>query len=261
MQIDVDAARELVEETMGRGTDRWLHAQGAADAARRVLPSIHPDDHDLLIAAAWLHDVGFGHPNPPTGLHSLDGAYLLRDKGWPERLVALVAHHSEARYGAAAMDLLDELNQFEREQGPVADALVYADMSSSTDGQPVTVNLRLSDLRYRHSEDELPMRIAMSSREPHLMLATARTEIRMINSGATSSLILPVSPDYSAHGGHLQTLLSRHPDREVIDIEAALHTSASLAFRSHELSSEEQLEQADALLQATDESESADTTA
>lgn len=260
MQIDVDAARELVEATVGQGTDRWLHAQGAADAARRVLPSIDPADHDLLIAAAWLHDVGFGHPNPPTGLHSLDGAYLLRDQGWPERLVALVAHHSEARYTAAAMDLLAELNTFDRERGPVADGLVYADMSSSTDGQPVTVNLRLTDLRYRHSEDDMPMRVALSAREPHLVLATARTEVRMINSGATSSLMLPVAPDYTAHGGHLQALLARHPDRDVLDVEAALHTSASLAFRSHELSSEEQLEQADALLEATTEDESADAT-
>ncbi len=253
MNIDVDAARELVEATSGQGTERWLHAQGAADAARRVLPCIDPADQDLLVAAAWLHDIGFDHPNPPTGLHSLDGAYLLRDAGWPERLVSLVAHHSEARFLAAGMGLLDTLNEFEREISPVSDALVYADMSSAVDGQPVTVHLRLSDLRYRHSDDELPMRIALSSREPHLILSTARTEIRMINCGATSSLILPVAADYTAHGGHLQELLRRHPDRDILDIEAALHTSASLAFRSHELDADEQLEQADALLEATNE--------
>lgn len=255
MQIDVDAARELVEGTAGRGTDRWLHAQGAADAARRVLPAIDPADHDLLMAAAWLHDIGFDHPQPPTGFHSLDGASLLRDAGWPDRLVALVAHHSEARYTAAGLGLLDVLGEFDRETGPVADALVYADMSSASDGQPVTVHLRLSDLRYRHSEDPLPLRIARSSSEPYLILATARTEVRMINNGATSSLILPVAPDYAAHGGHLLTLLARHPDRDVLDVEAALHTAASLAFRSHELDSDEQLEQADALLQATREPE------
>lgn len=253
MQIDVDAARELVEATSGRGTERWLHAQGAADAARRVLPCVDPADQDLLVAAAWLHDIGFDHPTPPTGLHALDGAYLLRDAGWPERLVALVAHHSEARFVAAGMGLLDTLNEFEREISPVSDALVYADMSSAVDGQPVTVHLRLSDLRYRHSDDELPMRIALSSREPHLILATARTEVRMINCGATSSLILPVAADYTAHGGHLQELLRRHPDRDVMDVEAALHTSASLAFRSHDLDPDEQLEQADALLEATSE--------
>lgn len=253
MQIDVDAARELIEATVGQGTDRWLHAQGAADAARRVLPCIDPADQDLLLAAAWLHEVGHGHPQPPTGFHPLDGAYLLRDAGWPERLVALVAHHSEARYTAAALDLLDALNEFDRERGPVADALVYADMSTAEDGQPVTVHLRLSELRYGHSEDPLPMRIALSSREPHLILATARTEVRMISCGATSSLMLPVAADYEAHGGHLQTLLARHPGRDILDVEAALHTSASLAFRSHELDAEEQLEQADSLLEATRE--------
>jgi hypothetical protein len=38
-----------------------------------------------------------------------------------------------------------------------------------------------------------------------------------------------------------------------MDVEAALHTSASLAFRSHDLDPDEQLEQADALLEATSE--------
>ena len=253
MKIDVDAARELVEAVGGRGTERWLHAQGSAEAARRVTACVDPADHDLLVASAWLHDIGFDVPDKPTGFHPLDGAYFLRDAGWPERLVALVAHHSEARFGAAGMGLLDTLMEFEREQGPVADALVYADMSSSTDGQPVTVNLRLADLRHRHADEPLPMRVAQSSREPHLVLATARTEVRMINSGATSSLILPVAADYHAQTGQLEVLQSRHPHRDALDVEAALHTSASLAFRSHALDVEEQLEQADALLTSTDE--------
>lgn len=253
MQVDVDAARELVEETVGRGTDRWLHSQGAADAARRVLPCLDPADQDLLVAAAWLHDIGFDHPNPPTGFHPLDGAQLLLEAGWPARLVALVAHHSEARFTAAALGLLDLLSEYDRETGPVADALVYADMSSATDGQPVTVYLRLSDLRYRHSDDPPHLRAARASREPFLIMATARTEIRMINFGATSSLILPVAADYQARDGHIETLQARHPDRDPLDVEAALHTSASLAFRSHALDAHEQLEHAEALLQATDE--------
>jgi hypothetical protein len=253
MQIDVDAARELVTATAGRGTERWLHSQGAADAARRVLPSLDAADQDLLIAAAWLHDIGFDHPRPPTGFHPLDGAQLVLDAGFPSRLAALVAHHSEARFTAAALGLLDLLNEFDRETGPVADALVYADMSSAADGQPVTVYLRLSELRQRNAESAPQLRAALASREPYLIMATARTEIRMINSGATSALILPVAADYQARDGHIDELQGRHPARDSLDVEAALHTSASLAFRSHALDTHEQLEHADALLEATDE--------
>ena len=254
MQIDVNAAREFAEATLGRGTERLAHAHGAAEAARRAAhTSLDPAHHDLVIAAAWLHDVGFGHENPPTEFHPLDGALMLREAGWDERLVALVAHHSEARFTAAALGLLDELNEFPRETGSVADALVYADMSSATDGQPVTANLRLTDLRYRHSDEHPFLKVAYASREPYLMLATARAEIRMINNGATSSLIVPVSPQWQANMAHVQELMQRYPDRDAIDLEAALHTSASLAFRSHEVSAAEQLLHADALLQATSE--------
>ena len=37
-----------------------------------------------LIAAAWLHDIGYGSLLRDTGFHPIDGAQYLRRKGWPK---------------------------------------------------------------------------------------------------------------------------------------------------------------------------------
>lgn len=99
-----------------------MTVQAAAEAAWTVAPQ----DRDLPVAAAWLHDNGYAHPEPPTRFHPVDGALLLIDKGWPRRLVSLVAHHSEARFTAPAQGAAQAaLASFDREPGPVTDA-VYA---------------------------------------------------------------------------------------------------------------------------------------
>src|SRR5215218_7359540 len=39
-------------------TDRWRHVVGVAKAARAAGATVAPEDVDLLVAAAWLHDIG-----------------------------------------------------------------------------------------------------------------------------------------------------------------------------------------------------------
>jgi HD superfamily phosphodiesterase len=39
--------------------NRWLHVRQVAEQARCVAAAIPPGDRDLLIAAAYLHDVGW----------------------------------------------------------------------------------------------------------------------------------------------------------------------------------------------------------
>lgn len=69
------------------------------------------------------------------------------------RIAALVAHHSEGRFTAAARGLLAELERFPREEGAVADGLVHADMSAAPHGGRVTVHDRLADVWHRHAMD------------------------------------------------------------------------------------------------------------
>ena len=94
----------------------------AAAKAGRVLD---PDERRLLVSSAWVHDIGYYHPDPPTGFHPLDGAQLVLDAGWSERMAAMVAHHSEARFMAGARGLVGALERWPREAGPVADGLVW----------------------------------------------------------------------------------------------------------------------------------------
>jgi hypothetical protein len=69
-------------------------------------------DADVLIAAAWLHDIGYtpAIATGGTGFHPLDGARYLRDSRQASPLICrLVAHHSCALDGAAELGLADGL--------------------------------------------------------------------------------------------------------------------------------------------------------
>lgn len=50
----------------------------------------------MLIAAAWLHDIGKAAPLREHGFHSIDGARYLCERGWPAAVYEPVAHHSGA---------------------------------------------------------------------------------------------------------------------------------------------------------------------
>jgi HD domain len=76
--------------------DRWSHIQAVAEQGRRVSAALAPEDRPYLIAAAWLHDVGYAPPLNRLGFHPVDGARYVREQG-QERLASLVAYHSGAR--------------------------------------------------------------------------------------------------------------------------------------------------------------------
>ena len=74
--------------------ERWQHTKAVANQAVRVAVTVPSADRQTLVAAAWLHDIGYSPLIRHTGFHPLDGGLYLRDHGWDERLVCLVAHHS-----------------------------------------------------------------------------------------------------------------------------------------------------------------------
>jgi HD superfamily phosphodiesterase len=39
--------------------DRWAHARGVALRAQQIASAVDVDDRDTLLAAAYLHDVGY----------------------------------------------------------------------------------------------------------------------------------------------------------------------------------------------------------
>ena len=95
-QWSPEHARELTTRLLHGLPDRLAHSLQAARQARRVVETVPTPDADLLEAAAVLHDIGYAHALRLTGFHPIDGATFLLMLGAPDRLAALVAHHSES---------------------------------------------------------------------------------------------------------------------------------------------------------------------
>jgi HD domain len=157
--------------------DRWTHVQVVADTARGLAAALSEEDADLLVAAALVHDVGYAPSLNRLGFHAVDGARFLRAQG-KERLACLVAHHSGARFEAAERDLVEELAAFPVEDGPVMDALTFADMTTGPAGQPMTLDQRIEEVQRRYPPDD-PVYRAMVRARPLLQAAIDRTRQRL----------------------------------------------------------------------------------
>ena len=157
--------------------DRWTHVQVVADKARGLAAALPAEDADLLVAAALVHDLGYAPSLNRLGFHAVDGARFLRAQG-QERLACLVAHHSGARFEAEERGLVEELAAFPVEDGPVMDALTFADMSSGPAGQPMTLNQRIDEVQRRYRSDD-PVYRAIVRARPELQAAIDRTRQRL----------------------------------------------------------------------------------
>jgi len=171
-------AQEQAETKLASLGDRWAHVQAVAHAADQVSAILPMDERDLLIAAAYLHDIGYAPGLTETGFHPLDGARHLERLGVERRLCCLVAHHSAARFEAQERGLAEELAAFDLEDSPVADALVYADMTTGPAGQPVAVTGRIDEILRRYPENH-PVHRAISCAHPVLLAAVERTRRRL----------------------------------------------------------------------------------
>ena len=123
MRLEAWAAGEA-ERLLSPLGDRWKHVRAFGERAHSVTAIIDTEDRPYLVAAAYLHDIGYAPELQRTGLHQLDGARYSRAHG-AERLARLVAHHSEARFEIRLRGFATELAAYEREQSWVSDALTY----------------------------------------------------------------------------------------------------------------------------------------
>jgi len=149
---DAAQAQSLAQALLGDVSTRWPHVRTAGMMAARLGRLFDAEEAALLVAAATLHDVGYSPMVAQTGFHPLDGALHLRSLGMPERLVSLVAHHSEADMLGAAHGVHDLAARFPRERSLLADALVYADMHSAPDGRVIPAEERLADIGRRRPD-------------------------------------------------------------------------------------------------------------
>jgi HD domain len=184
----------LLAESLPR---RWAHSQGVAATARTLAP-ILGDAEELVTAAAWLHDIGYAPGLHVTGFHPLDGARYLRDVHHVNPLLCrLVAHHSCATNEAAERGLAANLSrEFTRVPPDLADALIYCDMTTSPDGNHITVERRLSEIQTRYGPDHAVSR-ALARSAPELSSAVSRVTRKLAETvqcpghAATKALAYP----------------------------------------------------------------------
>lgn len=178
-------ARSTAEGLLGGMQSRWLHTQGVAARAVHASAGLPEPDRTVLVAAAWLHDVGYAPPLRRTGFHALDGAHYLQEHGWDTAVAGLVAHHSGAALVAHELGLDEDMGRFPGSvlaTGPVADALTYADQTTASDGRPVDVEDRMADMLRRHGPDS-PHARCHAPRAALIRSAVRRTEERLHRAG------------------------------------------------------------------------------
>ena len=162
---------------------RWRHVRSVARRARWVAKELALSDD--LVAAAWLHDIGYAPDLVETGFHPLDGARFLRGVGVGERVARLVAHHSCAIYEARVRGLeRDLLAEFEPEESVTYDALVFCDMAIGPDGQAMLFEDRVREVYQRYGEGDIARALRMA--EPCLKAAVDRISQAMKASGRPS---------------------------------------------------------------------------
>jgi hypothetical protein len=179
-----------------------LHTQGVAKRAAELAVTVPPADRPVLIAAAWLHDIGYASAIQVTGFHPVDGGLYLRSERWDDRVAALVAHHSGARFVHMERGFAALLADFTFEDSAVSDALTYADQTVGPNGRRMTVPYRIAEAITRHGPDS-PNARARVDRVPYLLAVADRVELRLAESrrqaSATSSTSFSQRYNYVRH--------------------------------------------------------------
>jgi putative nucleotidyltransferase with HDIG domain len=179
----IDSARDLVARVLDGDLLRRHHCAGVAARAEALLAAVPQPAADTLVAAAWLHDIGYSSRLRDTGFHPIDGAQYLRRNGWPESVCNLVAHHSGSRFVAHVRGLDDRLREFEFVEDPLSDALTVADNTAGPDGTVVTIEERLREKLRRHAPDS-PTARANPERDDYVRAAARRVTDRLAAIGA-----------------------------------------------------------------------------
>ena len=158
--------------------DRWQHVRAVASQAREVVRILDgEDDQAALIAAAWLHDVGYAPSLVVTGFHALDGARYVRVPG-QERIAGLVAHHSGSQVEAKLRGLSAELAEFPDEGSKTTAALAYCDMLTGPAGEAVSLEERIADVERRYGPEHVVPR-SLRLAQPALARSLAFVESKL----------------------------------------------------------------------------------
>ncbi len=170
----VREAQELATSLLRDVPGRLAHVRGAAVIAGMAAGALGVDEPDTVVAAAWLHDIGYSPAIVRTGFHPLDGALHLAGEGWPETTVLLVAHHSHAAVLAPYYGVWRHYALFDHAHGDADDVITFSDLRAGFDGMGADPLDRIEDMRRRHIDRTLVPHEIGEARLRMLLLAAAR---------------------------------------------------------------------------------------
>jgi len=147
--LEAGAAAVLAHNLLGGQPERLAHTCSVARLAADVAARIPGLDGDVLVAAAWVHDIGYAPCLAETGFHHLDGAAALAAMGETD-LARLVAHHTSGIAEAEARGLSARLLSFEAPNELMAAALAYCDLHADPQGVPTEVMARVTEVEVRY---------------------------------------------------------------------------------------------------------------
>lgn len=158
MVVDLDWAAATASEMLAPLERRWRHVQAVAARARELSITLFGSrsEAEVLVAAAYLHDIGYAPVIAMTGFHPLDGARFVRDSGSPE-LAALVAQHTGAR-NEALIRGIELVAEFPFDDSLLYRALSYCDLTTGPDGAPTNVDDRVAEICERYGSDHVVSR-------------------------------------------------------------------------------------------------------
>lgn len=145
--------------------DRTAHSVAVGEKAARSATLVPAWMRSELVAAAVLHDIGYGHP--VTGFHPLDGARYLAAHGYSALVCHLVIHHSASTMEAEERGInLSVYSDFRTEQdvSRAHAVLWWADMTTGPQGQDLAVETRLDEICSRYGPDHLVTRFITRAR-------------------------------------------------------------------------------------------------
>ena len=179
MALTAEWAAATAEELLAPLGRRWTHVRAVAAVADRLGPALE-EDHQTLVVAAYLHDIGYAPSLAIEGFHPLDGARFVRDQG-DERVASLVAHHTGARIEAQFRGYHDYETEFPFAESVMHAALTYCDTTTGPDGSRVSVQYRVAEVQTRYGADHVTAR-AMIAGLPEFL--SARRQIDQLAAAA-----------------------------------------------------------------------------
>ncbi|MCC6156765.1 MAG: HAD-IIB family hydrolase [Deltaproteobacteria bacterium] len=172
---------EFVASLFG-DSHRGRHIRAVAARARELGPQLGLGvvfEADL-VAAAYLHDIGYTPDVSRTGFHQLDGAVWCAHRGYSDEVVAAVLTHSGAPEEAAldprVRDFYAALPPIA--PTPLADALTFCDLRTLPTGERITANEHLREIAVRYGAEHIVTR-SQPDAEPRMFAARTRVLARI----------------------------------------------------------------------------------